>query len=285
MKCFNNLILAVAAIVLLQSPAESQSSNPTAAPSPTPTIVEKTVGSDSGNPNADESQTEVQVNYTYENLTNNFGDWHTASLDFSHKFKPRQTFYGSYRETERIRQRDREFVAGFYQPLNRKWLLLVEAGASPTHRVLPKWSALAQIERSFKNGWNLQGGYRRVQYNAAKVNLGIFGAEKYWGNNRAAYTLYVNNLESGGTSVSHRFQLNHYYGEPLNSVGASFGFGRELESLGAGRGVLRTDVQSVSVYGNHFFTRNWGANYNVTFHRQGSLYIRRGGTIGVRFRF
>lgn len=281
------MILTVSAIILLQISAASQSgnTNPTAARSPSPPTIEKTPDASPDNQSVDESQTEIQVNYTYENLTRGFGDWHTASLDFSHKFRARQTLYGSYRETERIRQRDREFAVGYYQPLNRKWLLLVEAGASPTHKILPKWSALAQIERNFKNGWNVQAGYRRVEYNNAKVNLGIGGVEKYWGNNRAAYTFYLNNLEKGGTSASHRLQLNHYYGEPLNSVGVSVGFGRELESLGIGRGVLRTDVQNFTFYGHHFFNQHWGVNYNLTLHRQGDLYARRGGTFGVRFRF
>lgn len=287
MKIFIHFFVIVLAIILFDVSITAQPdtvNNPFESiikPSPTPTPINL----NSKPRSADEKPTEIQFNYTFESLTNGFGNWQTASIDFSHKFAKRQTLYGSYRETERINQRDREFVLGYYHPLNRKWLLLIEAGASPTHKVLPKWSALAQIERNFKNGWNLQGGYRRTQYNNAKVNLGIVGVEKYWGNYRAAYTLYINNLENESTSASHRVQFNRYYGEPLSSIGVSVGFGRELESLGIGRDVLRTDVQSFSFSGRHFFNQNWGLNYDLTLHRQGNLYTRRGGTIGIRYRF
>lgn len=279
---FTRLIKIIVAIILLKGSAFAQTSSaPSQIPTPTPP---PSAVSDNASP-GEQRRTEVQINYTSESLTNGFGKWRSASVDFSHKFSQRKTLYGSYRETDRLKQRDREFVLGYYHPLSRKWLLLVEAGASPSHKVLPKWSALVQVERNFKNGWNLQGGYRRTEFNTAKVNLGIAGFEKYWGNYRAAYNLYINNLQNGGTSASQRFQFNRYYGDPVSSVGISFGFGRELENLGVGRGVLRTEVQSFSVSGQHFFNRRWGLNYGLVIHRQGNLYNRRGGQIGLRFRF
>jgi YaiO family outer membrane protein len=288
MKISIHLFIIILAALLLEVSIVAQSNGTNTSGSPnsgvaSPTPIPNTAKSEAGS--VDEKRTDVQFNYSYESLTKNFGSWQTASIDFSHKFAARQTLYGSYRETERLNQRDREFVVGYYQPLSRKWLLLVEAGASPTHKVLAKWSALVQLERSFKKGWNVQGGYRRIQYNAAKVNLGIGGVEKYWGNYRAAYTLYVNNLENSGTSASHRLQFNRYYGDPVSSVGIGFGFGRELESLGGGRGVLRTDVQSFSFSGRHFFNKRLGLNYGLTIHRQGNLYVRRGGNLGIDFRF
>lgn len=229
---------------------------------------------------------QVQFNYTYESLTKNFGAWRNASLDVSHRFDSRQMLYGAVRETERVGQRDREAMIGFYQPLGKRWAVLAETNASPTHNVLPKWSALIQVERSFAAGWNVQTGYRRTNFNTARVNLGTIGAEKYWGNYRAAYTLYVNNLEKAGTSAAHRLQFNRYYGEQTSTIGISLAAGRELESLGAARGgVLRTDVQSVAISGYHWFGRNWGTNYVLTLHRQGSLYWRRGLTLGLRYQF
>lgn len=228
---------------------------------------------------------EVQLNYSYESLSNNFGSWRETSLSFYRQLKPRQTFYASYRLTERLKQQDNEGTIGIYQPLSRKWSLVLEGSASPTHRILPKWSVFAQAERKFKKGWNAQAGYRRTVYNSAKVNLLNAGAEKYWGNYRAAYTLYVSNLVRSGNAASHRVQFNRYYGEQSSSFGVGFAAGRELESLGRSGGVLQTDVQSFSVSGRHWLSSKWGINYGLIAHRQGKLYTRRGINIGLRFRF
>jgi YaiO family outer membrane protein len=229
-------------------------------------------------------QTEVQFNYNYESLTNRFGNWQTASLDFTHKFSKRQIIYGSLLTTTRFRQRDEQGTVGIYQPLSRKWSVQLEASASPTHRILPKWSALAIVERSFKKGWNAQAGYRRTNYNTARTNAGIAGVEKYWGNYRAAYTLYINNFETAGTSTSHRFQFNRYYGEQVSSIGVNVAAGREIENLGS-RGVLQTGVQSVALSGRHWFNRHWGVNYDASLTRQGEFYARRGINLGLRYRF
>lgn len=285
MKSLNDLIAVLFAILLLQIFALAQSANTAIAPEPivTQTPVASPKNSDSTPPFV--KRTELQFNYTYENLTNNYGEWHTATVDFIRFLSKRQVIYGTLLSTRRFGQRDRQITIGIYQPLSRKWTVQLEAGASPAHRVLPKWSALGQIERSFKKGWNAQIGYRRTHFTAARVNVGIVGAEKYWGNYRAAYTLYIINLENTGTSASNRFQFNRYYGEQVSSVGVSAGFGRELENLGSNRGVLRTGVQSASLSGRHWFNRHWGIGYDVSLVRQGNLYSRGGLTLGLRYKF
>lgn len=284
MSSLKNLIAISITIVLLQIFVVAQPDTTATAPNPnaSPTPIASSANDRSASP--DEKRTEVQFNYTYENLTNNFGDWHTASVDFIHNFSKRQIIYGSLLATKRFRQRDRQIIVGIYQPLSRKWTVQLEAGISPTHRILPKWSAMAQVERSFKKGWNAQVGYRRTHFTAARVNLGIAGVEKYWGNYRAAYTLYVSQLANTGTSASNRFQFNRYYGEQVSNIGVSVGFGRELESLGS-RGVLQTGVQSAALSGRHWFSRHWGIGYDASLVRQGNLYTRGGLTIGVRYKF
>ena len=229
-------------------------------------------------------QWEVQLNYTFEKLSNGYGDWQSASLDFSRKFKTRQTLYGSFLRTSRFRSRDEQATLGFYVPLNDKWAVEFEASVSPTHNTLAKWTARGRIERQFGKGWVVSAGYRRTVYNAAKVNLISLGAEKYFGNYRAAYTLYVSDLQKTGTSASHVFQFNRYYGEQVSSIGVTGGFGRELESLG-NQGVLQTSVRSIALSGRHWVNRRWGINYGAALTQQGKFYLRRGLNIGFRIRF
>ncbi len=284
MKSLNDLIAILFAVVSFQMFVAAQSDAAAPVPSPNASPTPIALPSNDKNASPGEKKTEIQFNYTYESLTKNVGEWHTASVDFIHNLSKRKVVYGTLLATKRFGQRDLQFTLGIYQPLNRKWTVQLEGGASPTHRVLPKWSALGQIERSFKKGWNAQVGYRRTHFTSARVNLGIAGVEKYWGNNRAAYTLYVSQLANTGASASNRFQFNRYYGENVSSVGVSAGFGRELESLGS-RGVLQTDVQSVALTGRHWFNRHWGIGYDASLVRQGNLYTRRGLTFGVRYKF
>ena len=91
-------------------------------------------------------------------------------------------------------------MIGFYQPLSRRWAMLVEANASPTHRILAKWSALAQLERNFGKGWVGSAGYRRTVFNTAQVNTGTFSAERYFSSYRVAYTLCERTPRSGNLS-------------------------------------------------------------------------------------
>ena len=233
---------------------------------------------------AEKPRSEVQFSYSQESLTGGYGIWRTASLDFSRKFQSGQVFYGTLLATERFRRRDQQVTVGFYQPIDRRWTLQVEASASPSRKTLPTWSAFVGIERHLSRGWNLSAGYRRTEYRSAKVNLVSSGVEKYFGNYRAAYTLYLSNLQSTGTSASHRLQFNRYYGENASSVGVTAAFGRELESLGAG-GVLQTGVRSVGISGRQWFNDRWGMNYDAWYVKQGNFYDRRGANIGIRFRF
>ena len=228
--------------------------------------------------------TEVQLNYSFEGLTNGYGVWRSVTLDFSRRFKPRQVVYGSLLATERFQRRDQQMTLGIYQPLNRKWSLQLEASTSPTNRTLSRWTAFSGIERNLPKGWNVQAGYRRTHYREAKVNLANAGVEKYFKNYRAAYTLYISNLASGGTSASHRVQFNRYYGEYSSSIGISGSLGKEIESLGSGR-VLQTSVAGAGVSGHHWFNGRWGVNYDASATRQGRYYVRRGVNIGIRFRF
>lgn len=225
---------------------------------------------------------EVEAGISFEHLSNGFASWSEAYLLASKKFKSRQTVYGIYRRTKRFGQSDNEATAGFYQPISKHWTFFAEGSASPTHRILPKFSTLLQIEHSLKKGWGAQAGWRHTEFNTARTNTGIFTVERYFSNYRAAYTLYATNLAGVGTSAAHRVQLTRYYDEK-NSLNLSFTAGREVENLGAR--VLQTDVQSVAIGGRHWVNQHWGLNYIYSFTRQGSIYTRQGFNFGIRYRF
>lgn len=228
---------------------------------------------------------EAQIIVSTEKLTRDLGTWRTASVYLQRKFDNRQIVWGTYRVSDRNGNRDQEFVGGIYKPLRNKWAFTAEGMYSPSHKYVGKFSAMGEVEKVLKKGFVAHFGTRFTKYDTVNATSAYGLLEKYWGANRAAYTLYVTKLSNAGTAPTHRIQYNRYYGERVNSVGMAVSFGREHENLGPGIGILRSNTWSVSFSARHWLTDKFGLSADGTIHRQGDLYYRRGLTFGARYRF
>jgi YaiO family outer membrane protein len=228
--------------------------------------------------------TEIEAGYSRETLTNGLPDWKRAYLEAAHHFGARSTLYGLLQETERFSLRDTQTTAGLYFPLGTSWTGLAEAGYSSQHQVLPRSTVYAQLLRSFGAGWNAFAGLRHNEFTAEASDVFTLGAERYWSAWRGAYTLYVGRPEGASSASSHRFDLDRYYGE-RSSIGLMFVTGRELESVGPPVGLISSDVRAVSLIGRHWISPAWALSYELGAHEQGDLYTRRGGRLGLRYRF
>ncbi|HJZ81949.1 MAG TPA: YaiO family outer membrane beta-barrel protein [Pyrinomonadaceae bacterium] len=260
-------------------------------PAATPGAADKAGASDQPKPVDPELQLEIGA--SHERLSNG-QDWQGYFFNFNRKFRSAQILYGSVCVARRFHQTDPCLMAGLYQPLNksRSWSVTVEASGSPHHQILPVVSIYGQVEHNFGKGWLGHAGLRHSHYSADdvilgtvtnKVNMGILGVENYFRKFRAAYTLYVANLNGRGTATSHSFQGSYYYDE-RNSIGLGVAFGEEIESVGRGV-LLRTPVQEISMNGRQWMNQRWGFSYVALWHRQGHLYTRSGGQIGLLLRF
>jgi YaiO family outer membrane protein len=225
---------------------------------------------------------DVQIGGSYEALNKGFADWRSFYAQVTKRFAPRKLLYGRFTETRRFSREDQTFLAGTYYPLSERWSMLLEAAASPSHRVVPKWSALVQFERSFPKGWGAQIGLRHSEYNDASPSLGILGVEKYWKVYRAAYVLNVFHLEEDEFSTIHRVQADYYYGD--SNVGIVFAAGRELETLLA-TGITGSDVVYLYLVGRHWLNSAWAVNHSIGFNRHGDLYTASGITLDLLYRF
>jgi YaiO family outer membrane protein len=228
---------------------------------------------------------EVQFNYSNENLSKNYGTWHTASLYIQRKFKNKQIVWANYRESVRNSTRDREIIAGTYKPISKTWAVTAEGMVSNTHQYVGKFSVMGEVEKVLKRGFVVHGGTRLTKYEKIKALTGYGIVEKYWGNNRGAYTIYLTNLTDAGTAPTHKIQYNHYYGESVNNFGIGLSVGKEHENLGPNLGVLRSNTWSLTVSQKHWVTKNLGVNVSATIHRQGTIYYRRGINAGLSYRF
>lgn len=233
----------------------------------------------------DKPSLQVEGGGSYENLNNGYDDWTGAYLEGAWKRGARKTLYGGVRRTERFGFADSEAWLGAYQPLSERFTGVVEATVSPTHDVLPRWSALVQVEAALGGGFNAHLGWRHRGYADARTDQGLATVEYYFGNYRAAYTYYRTTLDGDRPAGAHRFALARYYGpDGRSQAGLAYSRGEEVENLGGGN-VLVTDVRGAVLTGRHWFVRDWAITGEIGLHRALDRYRRNAVQIGVRHEF
>ncbi|HEY0666255.1 MAG TPA: YaiO family outer membrane beta-barrel protein [Gallionella sp.] len=226
---------------------------------------------------------EIELGISRDVLDQGYDNWNSLYLDAAHRFGERHSVYGRLRKTQRFDLQDREISGGYYHPLTGTWTALIEASTSPDHWVLPQNSLYGQLQKAFEGGWDIQAGLRRSQYDTGSTDLAVLTGERYWGDFRAAYTYYLGRTD-GGSAPSHRAQLGYYYAV-RSQLTLGFAKGHQIENLGAGLGVLITDVTGSSLSGLHWFNPGWGLSYEVSAEQQGNLYLRKGIRLGLRHAF
>ncbi len=250
---------------------------------------------------------EIEIGHAYDNLNNELPGWRNTYIEATQKIAERKVVYGVARETERFSFNDREFLAGMYYPLGQRWTVLIEGNASPTHRVLPQWSTLGQVQYAFGQGWGIHLGWRHTNHKTScdlsddsralcknlelsgtgnitsGINREILVLERYWQNYRAAYTFSASQVEGGGSPIGHALQLGYYYGD-RNHIGMIYATGQEVQNVG--KGVLRTsDVQTLALTGRYWVTPAWALTHEISLHEQGDIYTRKGIRLGIRHIF
>ena len=228
---------------------------------------------------------EAEAGATYEHLTNDKPEWRSLYLDAMQAFAPRQTLYGTLRETERFDLRDFELAAGYTHPLGEKWTATIEASHSPDHNVLAENSFFGQLHWVVGGGWVLSGAARFSSYTDTDTRVLSAGVERYFGHFRAAYTYYNGKPRDANAASSNSVAFDYYYFDERSRVGVAISWGREVENVGPPTGIVSTDVRSITLAGRHWLTPGWAIAWEIGTHEQGDLYRRTGGRLGLRHRF
>jgi YaiO family outer membrane protein len=232
-----------------------------------------------------EWRTEAQAAFEYESLSDGRGDWRGLVVEVSRHGSRHRAVHLAARETSRFSLRDRGIAAMVTHPLGSRVTAGIDVEASPTHHVLPSWSLGGRADVQLTRGYVASAGLSHRRYDGVTVNLITAGAERYFGSYRAAYTAYVAHLSGADVAGSHLVRVDRFYGREGSSLfGVALSAGAELEHLGSGT-IVRTPVGAVSVLGRHWMTPRWALTYAAGVHDQGTLYTRRGGSVGVRYRF
>ena len=232
-------------------------------------------------PALSDRRTRFGVSATYENLSGGLPSWRDYSLRWNQDYGSRRMFDAAITEARRFDRSDTQFSALYTMPLSARLTGTVEGNLSPTHNILAKYSAGGTLQYEIRRGWLGHVGLKTTEFNDVRVNQGLLMVEHYFSNFSAAVAVRPSRA-FGSTANSTELRGGYYYGD-RNSVSLSLSDGREATSIGTG--VVLTDVQTVAIFGRHWLTRNWSANYAIGHTSQGDFYNRNGVTIGLDYAF
>ena len=243
---------------------------------------------------ADEpARTEFEAGIAHEHLTRGYDPWRSAYAQASWQDAGHRRVDAGLRTTERFGLRDHEWSLGGGAPLGLGWSGSAAVSGSPTHRILPRWTGQASLQRELQPGLIGSLHWRRSLYGptdggGTQGTSGIgLGLEGYVGNWRLAWTGSRSRLDAGGHAFSHWAELDHYYGERgpglVSHVGLLVSAGHELENLPGG--LVVTPVRGVSLLGLHRIDARWAVSWELSTNRQGESYRRSGGRLGLRRSF
>ena len=161
----------------------------------------------------------------------------------------------------------------------------LEASGSMTHNVIPAWGAGARVGYGFGNGFAIGAGFRWSRYESATVSTGVgithAGLEYYFGAYRVAWTSFLSTIHSDW-STSHSVAADLFYRG--GRIGLVLAAGTEIESTGGGK-VVASDILSAALIGRSHVGAGWSLSYGLEVQRQGDLYSRSGGRLGVVYEF
>ncbi len=226
---------------------------------------------------------ELLLSTAHESLDHGLRDWTESTLQLGHQFARNQSVYGGARQTSRFGLQDREASLGGYLPLSDALTANLEIAGSATHRVLPENILSAQLACALGGGYVLGTGLRRSEYSSTSSTLAQTGLERYLGNWRLGYTLYLAKADQTAWSPSHRL-VGAYYFDDSASLSLSIAKGRELENVN-GTGLRITDVRDVTLSAALPIIRGFSLTLDASHHKQGDLYTRRGIRIGSKIVF
>ncbi|HET9822314.1 MAG TPA: YaiO family outer membrane beta-barrel protein [Burkholderiaceae bacterium] len=231
---------------------------------------------------------QLELGTARESLTRGLPDWTQTDIAVRRALAPRTTVELNARRTERFGLRDSEWGLAAALPLAPGWSASLGATASDTHRVLPRASALAGLQRELGDGWVAGASLRHTRYSADRANALALEAERYFGSAaagewRVAAQLTAARLAGVGGTQSLRVQVDRYFG-PRSRVGLLASTGREIDHLGQGRALV-SDAQTVVLLGRWAVDADWSLTGELGSTRLADRYRRSGGRLGVQLDF
>jgi len=226
--------------------------------------------------------TTLGVEHGRDTLDNDSPDWRSTTVSLAHAGSD-GSLNLEWRGVERFGLHDDQWVLGGRSPITENVGLSVEFLGSADPALLPEFGTTFDIDVRLAPALVAHFGGRRADYPEDTATGLVAGLEYYRGAARAAYSLITSRLQSGDSGTAHVLQLDRYYGDG-SRIGVLAAVGDEATRTSPAA-VVVADVRSLALVGRHWFGVSWGLAYTGSWTEQGDFYTRRGGALGLLFRF
>lgn len=229
----------------------------------------------------EDAYTTASIGGSVESVSNGSPAWREQTVSLRHQYAKRHGAGIEAGETERFGLRDSRFALDYTVPAGDRLTVTLDAGFSPTHRVLARHAVGAAAQYEFQPAWLLHAAARTTSYDAATVNQTVLGIERYVADFGWA-AFWRPSRAFGTTAHSGELRGSYYYGD-RNSVSLILAAGQEASNVGTS--VVLAHVSSIAISGKHWLDRRWALAYAASHTRQGDLYNRNGVSLGVQYAF
>jgi YaiO family outer membrane protein len=171
---------------------------------------------------------QVGASYTYDQFTENVGDWHEAQVYVNRQMKF-GSLIGRLNHAERFGLTDEQLVAEAYVRFTKSTYCWFAAGYSPEGELYPNYLLGADVYQSLPKGWEISLGYRWMDFEGP-VHIFVGYVGKYWSTWLFGARIFVTPGDAG-TSESYSLFARNYFGDRGGYYGFRYGRGRSPEEL------------------------------------------------------
>lgn len=226
------------------------------------------------------------LGYGFEAFARDRAAWHAASAQVGRRFD-HGTVIGELLAARRFDRTDEGLAVDAYRTLWPRAYGNLRVQVDPDAEVLPRLDVAAELFQGVARGFELSGGYRRMQYPNDQADLFTAGAGKYTGNWYLRARAIVVPRE-GATAVSGSVAVRRYFATTDDYLDVQGGIGEELITVGTGPSGPLVDVRQtryVAATWRRFVTARLGLTIGATYNAIDGFPDRRGLSFGLMQRW
>lgn len=202
---------------------------------------------------------QATLSYRHDRFSQIFDPWNFWEIQLS-----RQTGIGSVigrvQYANRFSTNGVQYNVDVYPSLTEGLYAYVSAGYSDA-TIYPDFRFGLSLYKSLPSAFELEGGFRYLNFGSSETAIYTVSLSKYWGNYLfTGRTYFV--PSSAGNSQSFSLLSRRYFGDAQTYVGIQGGFGTASSDIQFSQDIQRLDSWSVSVEGQYPINRrfNFGGN-------------------------
>jgi YaiO family outer membrane protein len=171
---------------------------------------------------------------------------------------------------------------GLRYPMSRTWASSLEASVeSPSATATRAYGLQGELQRLLPGGWDVRLGLQYNIHEPGDYRLHA-GTGDPW--SLSSQGLLPSPVPPGASTSGYELRFSLHYGG-RNSVGLTYGSGRELDYTRQMFGLYPGDGRQFGVTGQHWLTPDWAISYGLMAQEQFGVHRGQGLRFGLRYRF